>query len=154
MNSDLILTVGATILFSVLVYNTHSNIILSTEKTIQTEYLNTAIDLSETLMMEIISKSFDEKTINATPDISSLSSKLGKDGEVYPDFDDLDDYNGYKVSIKTKYSDSFTSEVKVQYVNPDNYSPSSTQTSMKKITISTYAPSLVDTVIIDFYSSY
>ena len=154
MDSDLILTVGAILLFSILALATYSNIRLSSETTTQAEYLSTAVDLSENLIMEVRSKSFDEKTINATPDISGLSSKLGTDNETYPNFDDIDDYNGYTATVKTKYSYSFTSKVKVQYVNPDNFSSSSTQTSMKKITISTYSPLLVDTVKLNYYSSY
>ena len=142
MNSDSLLAIGAIVLFSILVVYTYSNII------------STAVDLSESLMMEIVSKNFDENSINATPNISGLSSTLGPDGETYPNYNDIDDYNGYKVNIKTKYSDSFTSIVKVQYVNTNNFTPSSTQTGMKEITVSTYSPSLVDTVKINYYSSY
>ncbi len=153
-SDDMLLTIGAIILFSILVLNANSTILLSTETTVQAEYLSTAVDLSERLMMEIVSKNFDENTINASPDTTGLSSHLGTDGEVYPKYDDIDDYNGYKVTVKTKYSDSYTSNVKVQYVNPGNFSPSNIPTSMKKITVSTYSPSLVDTVTLNYYSSY
>ena len=153
-NGDWLLTIGAIVLFAILSLNINSNILLSTNSTIHAEYLNTAVDLSESLIMEIVSKSFDENTINATPDISGLSSNLGTEGETYPNYDDIDDYNSYQIVIQTKYSGSFTSTVRVRYVNTDDFSPSLVQTGMKEITVYTSSPSLTDTVKINYYSSY
>jgi hypothetical protein len=64
---------------------------------------------AQELMEEIKSKRFDEN--NDSP----WSSTLGIEGETYPNYDDVDDFNGYSDNPATGYTRSVT----VNYVRLD-----------------------------------
>jgi hypothetical protein len=147
--------IGAVLLFSILAYSTNTAILNSTDRNLQLEYLNAAISVTQSYISEIRSKAYDEKTITNTITDNSFSSTLGTDGEVYPNFDDIDDYNGYVFKdINTKYAGTYKSSVKISYVNPTSLIASSTPTKMKRIVVSTYSKNLSDTLKMNYYSSY
>lgn len=147
--------IGAIVLFSVLAYSTNSIILNSTDRNLYIEYLNAAVSVSQSCINQIREKPFDEKTITSIVTNTEFSQSLGPDGENYPNFDDIDDYNGYVFNdINTKYAGTFNSSIKVIYVDPGSLIKSSVPTRMKKITVATFSKSLPDTVKINYYSSY
>ena len=147
--------IGAILLFSILAYSTNSAILNSTDRNLQLGYLNAAVSVTQSCIGEIRSKAYDEKTITKTITDNSFSATLGTDGETYPNFDDIDDYNGYVFKdIDTKYAGKYKSSVKVTYVDPSSLATSSTPTKMKKIVVSTYSKNLSDTLKMNYYSSY
>ena len=156
MSDHLITIIGAMVLFSLLAYSTNRAILNSTDRNLDIEYLNAAVSVTQSIISEIKAKAFDEKTVNSTVTGNSFSVILGPDGgETYPNFDDIDDYNGYVFNnINTKYAGTFNSSVKVIYVDPTSLVTSSVPTKTKKITVSTYSNNLPDTIKINYYSSY
>jgi len=97
---------------------------------ITTESVSKASYYAEALMEEIRSKRFDEN------DNSPWSNSLGPDsGEVSrSDYDDVDDYNGYKDSPLSGY----TRSVSVGYVklNGTRWQSSSSRTDYKRVDVS------------------
>jgi len=97
---------------------------------ITTESVSKASYYAEALMEEIRSKRFDEN------DNSPWSNSLGPDGgEVSrSDYDDVDDYNGYKDSPLSGY----TRSVSVEYVklNGTRWQSASSRTDYKRVDVS------------------
>jgi prepilin-type N-terminal cleavage/methylation domain-containing protein len=85
-------------------------------RALRAEAITQATFYAEQLMEEISSKRFDENTI------APWSSSLGPEaGESYPNYDDVDDFNGYLDSPASGY----TRSVSVVYLDP-NISPGGT----------------------------
>ncbi len=100
----------------------------------------TAISLADDLIEEIKVKSFDKATTEfPTTNVASLteSQNLGTDsGEVYPNYNDIDDYNNFIRNVNAPHAEGYVVTSVVQYVdenNPDNIS--SSQTFYKKVTV-------------------
>jgi MSHA pilin protein MshD len=83
-------------------------------------------------------------------------SALGpKSGEVYPNFNDFDDYNGFKDTVFSQLPDSLFVNCTVVYVDPANPNvTSTTQTWHKKLTVAVTSRSLKDTVKMNYIFSY
>ena len=100
-----------------------------------------ATALAESMLEEIQSKAFDEKTVNnSVTDANLLSPVLamGKDnGEKQnTSFDDIDDYNNYIMLYKVGGMGDFNIRISVDYVkenSPDK--PSSIRTFLKRIRV-------------------
>lgn len=75
----------------------------------RSEVVSDAIFYAQQLMEEIRSKDYDE---NPTEPWTNPGN-LGTDGEAYPNFDDVDDFDGYADTPVTGYSRSAS----VEYVN-------------------------------------
>ncbi|HSD63628.1 MAG TPA: hypothetical protein VLB50_07510 [Ignavibacteriaceae bacterium] len=155
-----ILTIACIVLFSVLVLNFYSS---NTQKILQmhsSKSIIVANGLAQSLIEEIQTKAFDEKTINKPVwNTASLTSTgiLGKDsGEnLNTQFDDIDDYDGYTKSIDIDKVGEFEMSVDVFYVeqlNPDV--PSSTQTYSKMVKVNISNESLSDTLHFQQVISY
>lgn len=155
-----ILTIACIVLFSVLVLNFYSS---NTQKILQmhsSKSIIVANGLAQSLIEEIQTKAFDEKTIsNPVWNTASLTSTgtLGKDsGEnLNTQFDDIDDYDGYTKSIDIDKVGEFEMSVDVFYVeqlNPDITSSTQTYSKMVKVKISN--ESLSDTLHFQQVISY
>ena len=115
-------------------------------------YRITATSLGTSVIEEATGLAFDE--LSDTVGISSVSSftaanKLGpENGEVYPHYDDFDDFNGlHKVDSLTG-SAIFTTDVTVQYVNINSnvITVANTQTFNKQITVKVSSKWMTDTL--------
>ena len=84
-----------------------------TQRSIHAELISTATTLARSTMEEIMSKRYDENAL------SPYSNPLGPEGgEAYPNFDDVDDFDGFNQATVTGYP-GFSRSVVVYYVNPD-----------------------------------
>lgn len=106
----------------------------------------TAFSLADNLIEEIKGKSFDQTTINfpTTNPASLTPASLGPDsGEVYPYYNDVDDYNGFQDTVSAPYFETYYISCVVQYVSADDPDEvSSTQTFYKKVTVTVSSPYL------------
>lgn len=155
-----ILTIACIILFSFLVLNFYSS---NTQKILQMHSSKSTIvanGLAQSIIEEIQTKAFDEKTITKpvwnTASLT-LSGSLGKDsGEsLNTQFDDIDDYKGYSTSVNVDKVGEFDMIVDVYYVqqlNPDV--PSGTQTYSKLVKVNISNESLSDTLHFQQVISY
>jgi hypothetical protein len=114
----------------------------------------TAFSLADDMIEEIKEKSYDEKTlVFPTTNRSNLTEAqaLGKEGEVYPFFDDIDDYNNYTKHIQAPYVETYDILCNVYYVQEDNTNQlSNTQTFHKRVDITVSSPYMRNDVNLSF----
>ena len=127
-------------ILAVITLNFNSAVIQTSSSDFENKVYLTAFSLAQNLLEEIKEKSFDRATVQfPTSNPASLTpvDSLGKDpGEVYPYFNDVDDFNNFRDTISAPYFESYYISCVVQYVNgndPDE--TSSTQTFYKKATV-------------------
>ena len=153
-----LLSIGAMILLSILVLRVN-NSFANTSTVLQNSKLGILATSVATSQIEEISRlAFDECTdSNSTNNLSSLTpvGSLGPEtGEVYPNFNDIDDYNGY-TKTDTSMTAVFNISCKVEYVTDTNPNvASAVPTWNKKITITVSSPSMIDTIRASTIYSY
>jgi hypothetical protein len=181
MGSNMILAVGALIIFSTFLSSSDKLMIMNTQLAEQNEYYLTALSLGESLITEAKTKAFDQMTVTnpvTVPD--SLSTVLGTDGasEVVPSpdtlitsspytsatpgfrsgvkFNDIDDYNGYKRMVNTQRAEGYTLSATVVYASP-TYPDSvkyGTKTYCKKMTVVVKSPFIPDSISLSYAFLY
>jgi len=142
-----ILTIGGMILLALISMRFNSSVLQSTSSDLDNKVYLTSFSIADNMLEKIRSKSFDQTTVSLTttnPASLTLADSLGPDnGEVYPNFNDIDDFNGFQDSTTAPYFELYYIYCTVQYVdsnNPDlvvNY-----QTFYKKATITVSSPYL------------
>ncbi len=120
--SELLLVLGALILFGLTRLSTNRYMIDQNDAIWQREFENYSLALAQSFIEEATTKAFDENEINGNPTIKddfTHPNNLGPDGEVYPNFDDIDDFNGY-AEIDTTTRAIFDVEIAVGYVQEND----------------------------------
>jgi hypothetical protein len=140
-----ILSIGALMVLSIVSLSFNSAVLTNTTVEVENKVYLTAFSLADDLIEEIKQKAFDAATINfPTTNPSSLTSaySLGHGSwEVYPAYNDIDDYNGYVMSVSAPHAEDYQVSCTVRYVDGDN--PDSivwTQTFYKKVTVVVTSP--------------
>jgi hypothetical protein len=164
------LAMGAMMLLSFLVLRFNTIHLTSAQASYNSKFGIVATSLANSLIEEAKDRAYDEAALDTTKIIvatSDFSTTLGKDaGEVYPDFDDFDDYsvngNGllYLDSLslrnpQTGLPTTFEVRCKVEYVtdtNPDVKSNS--QQYHKRMIVSVFSSAMMDTVKLSTVFSY
>jgi hypothetical protein len=148
------LAVGSLFLLSMVSLNFNSALLQSNTAEIENKVYLTAFSLADDLIEEIKQKSYDEKTL-VFPTVNrgtlTETASLGPESEVYPFFDDLDDYNNFSRDADAPHSESYHISAKVYYVsetNPD--SKSTSQTFHKRVDVTVSSPYLNNNVILTF----
>ncbi len=118
-----------------------------------------ATSLAMSQLEEISNKAFDQKTDSATVISTGFLTKvdsLGRDpGEVYPNFNDIDDFKGYTKTDSSMPSAVFDILCDVYYVKENDLDhPSTSRTWNKKITVTVTSKSMADTIKISSIYSY
>lgn len=152
------LAMGAMMLLSFLVLRFNSIHLTSAQASYNSKFGIVATSLANSLIEEAKDKAYDAVALDTTKTITSasdFSTTLGKEiGEVYPDFDDFDDYNNLlyidSLSLKNPQTGTPTKfEIRsiVEYVTetaPDVRSAS--KQYHKKMTVSVFSSAMMDTV--------
>lgn len=147
----LLVTVGL-LLFTIFVLTVYRSTTSRFAFAIANEALLTGTGLAQSLIDEITTKSFDERTIGkvvTTPDSLTPINLLGPDvGENdFSKFDDIDDYNGHQRTDNLPRLGNFISNVTVYYVNINNPDiVSNTRTFAKKIDVFVRNNFITDTI--------
>ena len=155
---QMLLTIGAMILLSAIVLRVNNNFLTTNDVMMDSKFGVLAVSLAQSIIEEANNKAFDEHTDgNPIHDVSLLTSpdSLGEDSEVYPNFNDFDDFNGYTRHVTNLPSADFDISCKVNYINattPDLVS--NIKTWNKKITVTVTSPSSKDTVRLSSIFSY
>jgi hypothetical protein len=131
-----LLSIGALFLLALVSLRFNSSVLQNT--TIETEnkvYL-TAFSLADDLIEEIKQKAFDERTIDFQAIAADqLTLPLGfESGEVWPNFDDIDDYQNYSKPVSLPHVEDYTVTCQINYVNSAGQNLSN-QSYFKKVTI-------------------
>ncbi len=129
---------AAFILLTRLLVTVNNTMINKQELIGQAEATIYATTLAQAMMQEVSLKSFDQKTVSGAVKLAdSLTTvgKLGKDlGEVFPNFNDLDDYKLYKRTTQNPRLGRFQTLVNVWYATSIGDS-SKVPTFYKKISV-------------------
>ncbi len=141
------LSIGALLLFSLVSLNFNSSVLSNTTVEVENKVYLTAFSLADDLIEEIKQKAFDAATLNfPTTDPSTLTGayNLGHGSwETYPDYNDIDDFNGFVKSVSAPHAEGYQIICVVRYVDGDN--PDKivwTQTFYKKVTVTVSSPYL------------
>jgi hypothetical protein len=149
------LSLGALLLVSLISLRFNSAVLENS--TIETEnkvYL-TAFSLANDLIEEIKMKAFDAATVKfPTTDPSVLTSpySLGHaDYEVYPNFNDVDDFNGYSRTIDAPHAENYSVRCSVYYVSEYNQDYKvMTQTFYKRADVTVTSPYMKNNILLSF----
>ena len=135
--------------------NFNSVLLQSTTVEVENKVYLTAFSLADDMIEEIKEKNYDEKTLvfpttnrtNLTPAMS-----LGPEtGEVYPYFDDIDDYANFTKNIIAPHAEDYRIDCEVEYVMEDDSNASSTnQTFHKRVNITVSSPYIRHNVVLSF----
>ncbi len=131
------IVLGVLVLFSIFILSVHQFILGDKELVYESEEMIEAIALAQGFIEEAEMMRFDEDSTAMTPTLFTNSGDLGPEtGESYPNFDDVDDFNGYQVTEQSM-TVPYTISIDVHYVNESSpYSETSTKTYIKEIVVS------------------
>lgn len=157
---QMLITIAAMMLLSTILLRINSTFLSTSTTLYETKYDVLAVSLGTSIIENATSKAFDENT-TSTPasSIPDLSNHLGPEtGEVYPNFDDVDDFDNYTMTTAndtTFLSAVFDVTCKVDYVNAsDPQQVSSSRTWHKRINVMVTSPSMQDTIRLSSVVSY
>src|SRR5258706_11807988 len=158
MGANLILAMGALVIFGTFLSSSNRLMMGNTQIAEQNEYYISAVSLAQAVIDEAKTKAFDQKTVNDTvtvtvPDSLTVFNKLGTEGGTEnvpkPDvlvsaapytatspgykstykFNDIDDYDNYQRTVNTPRAEGFSISVQVKYGSPtDPDAPQNFQT--------------------------
>jgi len=154
---ELLLVLGALILFGLTMLSTNRYVIDQNESVIQREFEFYSISLAQTFIEEAKTKAFDEKVINGTvnnPGQLTLWNLLGPEGETHPNFDDVDDYNGLTLTDSTG-SDEFDVSIEVGYIDEtDPETIVNNRHYYKRMNVTISNPFLIQPLVLGFVYAY
>lgn len=156
MGSQSMLSLGALIILSLLSLQFNSSVLGNSTTEIEDKVYLTAFSIADDLIEEIKEKSFDEKTIDfqaiAANQLTPSDKLTYESGEGWPDFDDIDDYNGYQKHIDLPNAEGYNITCNVNYVDSDG-NDITNQSYYKKVTIIVNSKYLRDPFYISFIFS-
>jgi hypothetical protein len=149
------LSLGALLLVSLISLRFNSAVLENS--TIETEnkvYL-TAFSLANDLIEEIKMKAFDAATVKfptTDPSVLTYPYSLGHaDYEEYPNFNDIDDFNGYSRTVTAPHAENYNVSCVVYYVS--EYNPDykvMTQTFYKRADVTVTSPYMKNNILLSF----
>jgi hypothetical protein len=153
---ELLLTIGAIIVFGLSMVSTNMLMVEQTEAIYRQQAELYALSIAQGYIEEAKTKAFDEWSINtvvASPNVFTMPANSGP-GEIYPAVDDIDDLiiapsdtmtniGQMSVNLSFNYVDFGDLETAVGY-----------KTYYKKMTVSVFNEYLVDTVKVDYIFAY
>lgn len=148
-----LLAIGAIFLFALVSLKFNNSVVQNISIEVENKVYLTAFSLADDMIEEIKQKAFDERTIDfITPNASQLTLPLGyESGEVWPNFNDVDDYEGYHRTVGLPYVETYDINVHVFYVERDNPDvESATQTFCKKVEVTVTSKYMTLPVVLSF----
>ncbi len=153
MGSQSMLSLGALMIFALLSLQFNSSVLGNSTTEIEDKVYLTAFSLADDLIEEIKEKAFDEKTIDfqaiSVNQLTSADNLTYESGESWPNFDDIDDYNGYNKLVDLPHAEGYDITSKVNYTD-SNGNDLTTQSYYKKVTITVTSKYMRD----PFYMSF
>ena len=131
-----ILSMGAIMLLALVSLNFNSTVLQNTTVELENKVYLTAFSLADDLIEEIKQRAFDEKTIDFQAIAQNqLTLPLGPEtGEVWPFFDDMDDYQNYVKPVSLPHVEDYIVSCQINYATPSGDNMLA-QTYYKKVTI-------------------
>jgi hypothetical protein len=154
-NTQSILSIGALLFLSLISLRFNSSALENATVEVENKVYLTAFSLADDLIEEIKQKAFDAATVDfPTTNPADLTSpySLGHGSwEVYPNYNDIDDFHGYTRTISVPHAENYHVFCKVWYVSDtDPNTKVMTQTFYKKTEVTVTSPYLKDPVKLSF----
>lgn len=153
-NIQSLLSLGALLIFSLISLRFDTAVLENTGVEVENKVYLTAFSLADDLLEEIKQKAFDENTtiFPITNPAGLTDYPLGPSSwEVYPDFNDIDDFNGYKRVIDAPHAEKYEVSCEVYYVGEDTpEAKSSVRTFYKRADVKVTSPYLKNPVKLSF----
>ena len=148
---ETLLIIGAVFIFSLTSVYTNYEILESGNAVTEAKIMNGATALALSYIEDAKRLAFDNATIagsgNLDQTVLTNPGDLGVEGgEIYPGFDDVDDFHNYNQAATTEFLTYFIS-ASVTYVDTNNMNISNAdRTLYKRLTVNVTTPFLQDTV--------
>lgn len=154
-NSHSIISIGALTLLALVNLRFNSSLLENQTIEVENKIYLTAFSLADDLIEEIKQKAFDAVTVDfPTTDRTDLTpyNNFGPaSSETYPNYNDIDDYQGYTRTVSLPHAENYLVSCEVWYVNEDNPDQiSSAQTFYKKVKVTVTSPYLKKPVSLSF----
>lgn len=155
-NIQSMLAIGAMIILSLTSLSFNSVVLQNSATELEDKVVLTAFSLADDLIEEIKEKSFDQNTIDfqaiALNQLTAANG-LGPGGtESWPNFNDIDDYNGYTKEISLPHVEGYNLTCKVHYVDADG-DILSTQSYFKRVDITVTSDYMSQPLVMSFIFS-
>ncbi|NUM73180.1 hypothetical protein HUU40_02350 [candidate division KSB1 bacterium] len=136
---ELLLLLGAITVFGTAALNLKRFIVNQNELMLQRQFESYAVALAQSFIEEAKGKSYDDRDTNPaapkTYDFTAPAALGPEAGEIYPRFNDVDDYDGF-TKIDSSGLGKFSVAIQVDYVEEsDPNRVVNTQTFYKKMTV-------------------
>lgn len=146
-NIQSMLALGALMIFGMISLRFDSSVLQNLEIEVENKVYLTAFSLADDLLEEMKQRAFDQQTVtfqSISPEALTPVQNLGyESGEVWPNFNDIDDYNNYSKPVSLPHAENYTVESFVTYVSEsDQDLVSSTPTYYKRVEIIVDSPYL------------
>ena len=130
------LTLGSLALLMLFTLNLNSGLVHDQVLVYQSEQMIEAVALAQRFIEEADRLQFDEDASASVPSSFTSAAELGPEsGESYPQFDDIDDFDGYETQIAVPRSITWNVEIMVHYVDPSDYSHTTSRTYFKEMVV-------------------
>ncbi len=148
------LSLGAMMIFSLISLRFDSAVLQNVEVEVENKVYLTAFSLADDLLEEIKQRAFDANTIDfpITNTAGLTNYPMGPaTGETYPNFNDIDDFNGYKRLIDAPHAEKYEVSSVVYYVGENTPEvKSSIRTFYKRTDVTVNSPYLKNPVQLSF----
>ena len=153
-NIQSLLSLGALLIFSLISLRFDSAVVENTGVEVENKVYLTAFSLADDLLEEIKQKAFDANTVEfpiTNPD-GLTNYPLGhSSSEVYPNFNDIDDFNGYIRNVDAPHAENYVVYCDVYYVGEDTPEvKSSIRTFYKRADVTVTSPYMSNPVKLSF----
>lgn len=139
--SEVIQTLGAMIIFSLILLSANRMISRNTLMQIEGELEQEVIAVAQDIIEEAHTKEFDANSTGAAPPANipedfTAPSGLGPSGteDNRQEFNDFDDYNGWEDQVETEHG-QFNIRVEVFYVDPNTFEKTNNESTFKKMQV-------------------
>lgn len=152
-----LITVGAIMLLSLVILRVNNNFLSTNTVLLTSKFGVLGVSLATSIIEEANGKAFDQNTDTTTVTATNQLSTIGPEsGEVYPNFNDFDDFDGLSIVDSTMPTAKFKIDCEVDYINTTNPDvPVAIKTWHKRIFVTITSPSMPeDTVRMSSIFSY
>lgn len=153
-NIQSLLSLGALLIFSLISLRFDTAVLENTGIEVENKVYLTAFSLADDLLEEIKQRAFDANTIQfpITNPAGLTNYPLGhSSSEEYPNFNDIDDFNGYSRPINAPHAEKYEVSCEVYYVGEDTPEvKSSDRTFYKRADVTVTSPYMSNPVKLSF----
>ncbi|MCZ7602344.1 MAG: hypothetical protein QY331_14830 [Melioribacteraceae bacterium] len=153
---QMLITIAALMLLTLVILRVNNNFLSTNTILMENKFGVLAVSLATSILEEAKGKAFDHNTDTNTVTSSNQLSTIGPEsGEVYPNFNDFDDFNGFSKIDSTLPSAPFKIECEVHYINPSNPNlTTGSKTWHKRMNVTVSSDFMQDTIRLTSIYSY